>query len=105
MLSKDKTMVDNLDDSNYTLGVLEQDKDRFSKFFPNLKIQAYKNIDDLVGALKAEEVNYISVANVMYMRQILENNLNIVYHMSDLNKRYILRVKDNTVYNIMQKIL
>lgn len=103
VLSKDKTMVDNLDDSNYTLGVLEQDKDRFSKFFPNLKIQAYKNIDDLVGALKAEEVNYISVANVMYMRQILENNLNIVYHMSDLNKRYILRVKDNTVYNIMRK--
>ena len=41
--------------------------------------------------------------NIMNMRKILSNNLNIVYHLSDLNNKYVLHAKNKTVYEIMKK--
>ena len=87
-----------------TLGVLKSDLEIANDYFnKNIKCYDYENIEKLMIAIKNNQVDYALLPNLSYMDDILSNNLNIVYHVEDLKKDFILRVKDTTVYNILKK--
>jgi len=86
------------------LGILKSDLDIVNNYFDeNITISEYENIEALITAIKDSQVNYILLPNLSYMDDILANNLNIVYHVEDLKKNFILKIKDSTIYNIFKK--
>lgn len=93
----------NLED-NFKLGVLKNDLETANNYFnDNIEITEYETIDTLLTAVKENQVNYILLSNLINMDDILSNNLNIVYHLEDIKKSFILRAKDSTIYNILKK--
>lgn len=88
----------------FKLGVLKSDLDIVDNYFDeNITCLGYDDIETLINAQKEKQVDYILLANLANMDDILNNKLNIVYHVEDLTKNYILRAKDQTVYNILKK--
>ena len=67
------------------------------------KVLHYRNMSSLMEAMNEGSFKYVILPNVMYMDKILNNDLKILYHISDLNKKYVLTVKDDIVYSIMNK--
>ena len=58
----------------------------------------------MFNLLKGEEIEYMAIPRNMYLDEILKNDLNIVYHVSELYKKYILTInKDKTLKSIMGK--
>lgn len=91
-------------DKDFTLGVLKKDLEAANNYFnDNIKVIEYDNVDTLINALKDNQVNYILLPNLSHMDEVLTNKLNVVYHVEDLKKSFILRVKDKTVYSILNK--
>ena len=102
VVSKNKNLA-SLDNLN-NVATLEEDQELLKNYFSNNPtIRAYATTDDIVKALDNKEVEYAIMPNIMNMRKILSNNLNIVYHLSDLNNKYVLHAKNKTVYEIMKK--
>ena len=102
VINNNSDLVSSLDEID-NIGILNSDEDVIKDYLGDKKYVSYENIDSLVRGLINKEINYFIVPNVMYSRQILANDLDIVYHISDLTKKYVLRVKDDTMYNIMKK--
>ena len=102
VISNEDNLVNSLDSIN-NIGVLDEDFEVISNYLDKKDCKIYDNIDELVKGLETKEISYFIVPNVMYSRQILVDDLNIVYHISDLNKKYVLRVKDDTMFNIFKK--
>lgn len=103
VLSLKDDSINGLDDIK-KVGILAQDKDLVSDYLgDDVEYREYDAISDLTKGINNYDVNYVIVPNVMYMKEILSNNLNIIYHISDLNKKYVFSIKDNTVYSIMKK--
>ena len=102
VIAKDNMMISDISYID-NVGVLDNDLELITNYLGNDKIISYKSIDLLINSLNVGNIKYIVIPNIMYMNKILTNNYNIVYHISDLNKKYVLSVKDNTVYNIMNK--
>ena len=88
---------------NINLGILKEDEKVISNYLNDNKYKVYDSIEDLVMGLNNKEINYIIVPNIKYTKEMLENNYNIVFHISDLNKKYVLRVEDKILYSIMKK--
>ena len=103
ILSNEEKTTINLNDT-FTLGILKSDTDIAKNYFgENVTYTEYEDIDNLVVAIKDQKVEYILLPNLSYMDDILTNKLNIVYHIEDLKKNFVLRAKDTTVYNILKK--
>ena len=85
------------------IGILDSDKELLGNYFGEDKVTTYKNLQSLMDAIKSGEINYGSVLTLKSMSKIISNNLNIVYHINDIKSKYVLSVKDNTLYNIMKK--
>lgn len=91
-------------EDNITLGVLTSDLEVANAYFnENIECHEYEDIEALTTAIKEGQLDYILLLDLSNMDDILTNNLNIVYHIEDLKKNFILRVKDTTVYNIFKK--
>ena len=104
IVSKDDLVLDDLFDISDNIGILSNDKEVIDSYLnDNLKVTNYKSIDLLMENINNDSIKYAILPNMMYMNKILANKLNIVYHVSDLNKKYVLSVKDKTIYNIMKK--
>ena len=105
ILSKDDVNISNLNAINEdNIGVLENDYDLVYEYLnSNDNILKYNSSNLLMEAIKDDNIKYVIVPNMMFMDNILSNNLNIVYHLSDLDKKYVLYAKDSTVYSIMNK--
>lgn len=109
---RDHYVILQSDTSNYInlgdidkLGVLTSDKEVIKNYLNNDKITyvEYENIDKLIEGYTNKEINYLILPNVRYMDDILKNNLSIVYHINDLENKYVLRVKDKDAYNVFNK--
>lgn len=107
ILSKESSDTISLDNT-FTLGILENDKDIAKNYFnKSITIKEYENIDKLLNALdiedEEEKIDYILLPNLSNMDDILKQELNIVYHLEDLKKDFILKATDETVYNTLSK--
>ena len=86
------------------IGILSKDEDVITKYLGSeLTYKSYTIIDEAVKGLKDKEVKYLVIPNVMYMREILNNEFKIVLHINDLSYKYVLSVKDDVAYNVMKK--
>ena len=88
---------------NINPGILKEDEKLISNYLSDNKYKVYDSVYGLVRAINDGEIDYSIVPNIKNTREMLENNLKIVYHISDLNKKYVLRVDNNTLYNILRK--
>ena len=91
-------------DDTLEVGVLKRDNSILNNYFEsNIKLVEYDDISLMVNALKEGTIKYIVLSNLSHMDDILENGLNIIYHIEDIKKDYVLRVKDNTLASIIKK--
>ncbi len=89
---------------NIRLGYLEEDEKILIPYFTKpVELTAYSSIEQLSNALKNNEIDSIVLPTNKYMDSILKNNWFINYHLTDLKLNYTLRVKDETIYNILKK--
>lgn len=95
--------IDDIKDSK--VGILTSDKNDVLYYLDinSDSVTNYDNIDKLIQGYSDREVSYIVIPNVMYMQEIVKNNLSILYHISDISKKYVLEVTDNDLYSIISK--
>lgn len=107
IVGKKSTFINNIEDlSNKKMGILSDDASSVNYYLSNVRNISYTpsdNIDDLITLINEGSVDYIIVPKIMYLEDILSNDLHIVYHYGDFNRKYVLAVNDNTLYNIMRK--
>ena len=101
-------MINDISDlEGSTLGVFDADLMNIKYYLndgKNIKIVALSSIDEMLTTLEKKEVDYIAIPENLYLDKILENDLNVVYHISELYKKYVLTVNnDNTFKSIMTK--
>ena len=97
---------DDLDDlsSIEKIGINKEDKEDVTYYLgSDIEYVEYDDDSELIEGLINEEVDYVICANMMHMDSILEEDINIVYNMTDISKKYVLRVEDDTLYSIMSK--
>ena len=88
----------------HKLGILNTDYEVLKNYFPgDMEFVQYKNYSSLVNGIKNEEVSYICSPVLQYMDQELEYQLSIVYRLTDLQNKLVLRVNDATIYEVMRK--
>ena len=100
--------IDKISDlSNLEIGVLEEDLSLMSYYLVDakeVKYTPYKTEEEIINAIKEEKLSYAIIPKTLYLDDIIKNNLNILFHVSDLSKKYVLTINDNeTLLNIMKK--
>lgn len=108
IVGREKDTINDISDlENASLGVLDDDLNNIRYFLndgKNIQITACKDFDEMLNYLKKEDVKYIAIPNNLYLDEILKNDLSIVYHVSELYKKYVLTINnDKTFANIMRK--
>ena len=101
------TINDISDLKGMTLAAIDSDVNNI-KYYLNdgkdIKVVSSNSFDDMLNLLKGKEIDYMAIPRNMYLDEILKNDLNIVYHVSELYKKYILTVNnDKTLRSIMNK--
>lgn len=69
----------------------------------NVSFTPKNNIEEIKSAIEGNEIKYAFIPYNMYIDFILENNLNIAYHLSDVSKKYVITIENKTLLNIMKK--
>lgn len=107
IVSKNDTPLDNISDiNNINIGILSKDISLVATYLQdakNIKYTPKNDMDALKESLEAEEIEYFLLPYNMELDFILENNLNILMHLTDMNKKYVLTVENKSLLNIMKK--
>ena len=107
LVSTEEEVINNINDiDNHTVAVLKKDLNTVSNDLSEVKKISYlqkENVNELEEALKNKETNYVIVPYNMYMDFILKNDLHILYHLSDISKKYVLTIENKTFLDIMKK--
>ena len=98
--------------NNIKIGVLSSDKEMIANYLnnPNITYVEYSNYTDLKNAIITSktklsqgdmmvDVNGIITLKTLFMKEILENSLNISYHFNDLNKYFVLSTNGSKELN------
>ena len=103
ILSKDRNDYINIGEVN-SVGVLQKDQDLVKNYFgEGVEYFVYENINQLIEWYNLGQFNYLVLPYSENMSTILSNSYNIVYHVNDLEKKYVLRTHDETLYNVFNK--
>lgn len=97
----------NLDSlTNQKIGILNFTEKTVKNYFNNQAVSFtnFSNFSDLRNALNNGTISYIIVPRMEYVDEVLKNNFNISYHLSDL-KRYFYATDStsSTLFQIMTK--
>lgn len=94
IISKNKNLFNNVKFLNANkVGLLKNDEETVKKYLnANNVYTTYDTKEALINALKNDEVEYIVGLKFVYLNDILTNNYHINYHVSDLKKKYVLRL-------------
>lgn len=108
IVSKNDTVLDTIRDLNeIKLGVLDNDVSTIKYYLfeaSNITYVSCENIEEMLTKIKDGTIDYIAIPKTMYLDEILTNDLNIVYHISEIYKKYVITVnKDNTLKSILNK--
>ena len=106
LVSKKKDNISKEENLNgKTIGILSDDLSYVSKYLKkatDVSFKQFESLDELKKAME-ENLNYMLVPLMEYLDIILENNYNIVYHFSDINKYYVMQNGSDVLTNIMVK--
>jgi len=105
--SKENTVINDLKDiKGISLGILSEDVETV-KYYLNdseeITYVACTDIEDMLNQLATEKINYIAIPGNMHIDDILANDLNIVYHISELYKKYVITIENSTLRSIIKK--
>lgn len=107
LVSTENVEVNRIDDmKNITIAVLSSDIGLISNYLSDSKDINYTpkdSMEDIISSINKEEVKYAMIPYNMNIDLILENNLNILYHLNDISKKYVLTIENKTLLNIMKK--
>ena len=97
----------NLDSlTNQKIGILNFTEKTVKNYFNNQAVSFtnYSTFSDLRNALNNGTISYVIVPRMEYVDEVLKNNFNISYHLSDL-KRYFYATDStsSTLFQIMTK--
>lgn len=107
VVNKSEKIIKSLDDiKNYKIGVTEEFKNYIEKYLSDESNEyvLYKTKEELIKAYKENnELNFIIVPKIMYLDEILANNFNIIYHISDAKIYYGINNDQTELANILAK--
>lgn len=108
IVSKNNIVLDTIDNINeIKLGVLDNDISTIKYYLfeaSNITYVSCENIEEMLTKIKDGTIEYMALPKTMYLDDILTNDLNIVYHISEIYKKYVITVnKDNTLKSILNK--
>jgi len=104
LISPEFEIISSISDiSGQKVSILAGDVSYVSNYIDNslISYESQKSIDDLLLSLK--ETKYAIVPLHLYLDRILTENLEIIYHFSDINMYYTLSTKDDTLSSILGK--
>lgn len=110
IVSKDDSVLNNINDLNeIKLGVLDADLTNI-KYYLNeasdITYVACESVEEMLEKInsKEQQIEYMAIPKMMYLDEILTNDLNIVYHISEIYKKYVITVnKNDTLKSILNK--
>ena len=101
--TKDKNQSIDLT-KNLHFAYLSEDEEVLKNYFPkNIELISYDKVEDLIKDYQENKFDNIILPSNKYMDIILKNKLQVGYHLTDLKLNYILRVKEETIYQILKK--
>ena len=108
VVSKEIKNIDkNSDLENSKIGVLNDDMNVINYYLSEIRAVSYtpfNSVDEMYKAINDKKLDYIILPKTMYLDDIVENELKIVYHINDLKQKYVLTVnKNKTLLSIMKK--
>lgn len=105
IISKNSGILDGEKIPSLTLGVMNESKELITNYYsndgPNLK--EYDQISKIIEDLGNGNLTYALVPLNEYKNQIIANNINILYHVSDLNKYYYFNLSEDEMINSIFK--
>lgn len=89
------------------IGVLEEDTSNVRYYLNEavgVKYTSCKDTQEMIDLINQGEISYGVVPNNLYLDDIIENDLSVVFHLDELYKKYVLTVNnDKTLKSIMNK--
>lgn len=105
--NRDDAYIDRITDiDGIEIAVLSSDIGFVSSYLSDAKKVSYvskDSLEEIETSIKNKEVEYAMIPYNMNLDFILENDLNIVYHLNDIAKKYVLTIENKTFLNIMKK--
>ena len=105
--NRDDAYIDRITDiDGIEIAVLSSDISFVSSYLSDAKKVSYvskDSLEEIETSIKNKEVEYAMIPYNMNLDFILENDLNIVYHLNDIAKKYVLTIENKTFLNIMKK--
>ena len=87
--------------------VLEKDMSNVNYYLQknkNIKFISYQDINSLIKAINEEKVTSLAIPKTLYLNQILENDLNINYNITEVKTNLVLQLGNNDrLNNIISK--
>ena len=108
IVGKESNTINDISDlDGTTLAAMDKDVSNV-KYYLNdaneIKIISSNKLEDMLNLLNGKEVDYIAIPSNLYLDEILQNDLKVVYHISELYKKYVLTINnDKTLRSIMNK--
>jgi len=107
LVSNEKTSIDRVSDIlDMKIAVISSDLTLITSYLSDSKNVSYlpkDNIKDIKTAFDKKEVKYAFIPYNMYIDFILENDMNILFRLSDISKKYVLTAKNKTFLSIFKK--
>ncbi len=109
LLYKDEYVIASKDinKKEQIIGVLTKDLERLGTYYKNESstFKPYDDLETLFADLLDEEINIDAVAlpKTIYLDQIINKNLNIIYNVSEMNKNVVLTLGSNERLNSILK--
>lgn len=107
LVSNKEDVIDRITDiEDIEIAVLSSDLTTVSNYLAEAKNVSYlpkNSIEDIENGFENNEVNYAFIPYNLYIDVILENDLNILFRLSDMSKKYVLTIENNTFRSIFKK--
>lgn len=107
LVSNKDNSFDNISDiEDITIAVLSSDLNIVAGYLEDANNVSYlpkNNIDEIKTAFDNDEVSYTFVPYNLYIDFILKNDLNVLFKLSDVSKKYVLTSKNKTFLSIFKK--
>lgn len=107
LVSKEETSIDRISDiEDINILVLSDDIGLVTNYLSDangVSFEPKTSIEDIEKAFESDDAKYALVPYNMYIDFILGDDLNILFHLTDISKKYILTVENKTLLNIMKK--
>lgn len=107
IVSKNYEIIKDIEDlDGKIIGILNSDLEYVKSYLKdsNINFNSYETEEELFKSIEST-VNYIILPRVDYLDKILTNNLEIIYHLSDINIYYTFDNKGDILSSILSKYL